>query len=45
MKKQMQKIYAIMNKETKEIEMFGTSPAPVKAEFDEYYSDDENFYL
>lgn len=35
--KMMQKVFAIVNKETKEIESFGTAAAPVKAEWDEYY--------
>ena len=34
---QMQKVFAIVNKETKEIVQFGLTASSVKAEWDEYY--------
>ena len=46
MKTQMQKVFAIVNKETKEIEFFGTEAAPVKREWDEYFvgTEDEKYF-
>jgi len=44
--KMMQKVFAIVNKETKEIELFGTAASPVKEEWDNYFvgTEDENKY-
>ena len=44
MKNLNQKVFAVINKETKEIEMFGANAAVVKDEFDNYYADEAPLY-
>ena len=41
-KVQMQKVFVIRNKETKEIAILGTEAAPVKAEWDNYFAGTED---